>query len=389
MTPIRSLRERVNRWARATPFVRRASARLRRFRHERRVSHLAADRSGRAGRLPHGIVFEPTMRCNLRCGFCYVGDLLNAKGEWQRELTLDRLRQSFPKRAGLLINLTGGEVFVRQDILDVMELFRQKGYACGYLTTNGTLIDESRADGLADLAVKGFLKHISISVDGPPGLHDLARGVPGTFDRMAEGLRRVQAAARTRGAPLRFSINTTVSKESLDTLDELAPVARGLGVDSIGLNHLMFSTPEEAAETARLVGASDPSVISTFVTPDPGMAPDDVRRKVTSLEERCRHEGLRFDARPKVVPRLFDRYYTPGAVLAGRCFYPFMNARIAFDGKAYFCPFIRVEVGDLTKSSLAEIWSSEVYLGLRRRLLEHGLFPVCRRCCKVELSARG
>jgi hypothetical protein len=23
---------------------------------------------------------------------------------------------------------------------------------------------------------------------------------------------------------------------------------------------------------------------------------------------------------------------------------------------------------------------------MRRRLLEHGIFPVCRRCCKVELS---
>jgi len=24
---------------------------------------------------------------------------------------------------------------------------------------------------------------------------------------------------------------------------------------------------------------------------------------------------------------------------------------------------------------------------VRKRLLEEGLFPVCRRCCKVELSA--
>jgi hypothetical protein len=23
---------------------------------------------------------------------------------------------------------------------------------------------------------------------------------------------------------------------------------------------------------------------------------------------------------------------------------------------------------------------------MRRRLLEHGIFPVCRRCCKVELD---
>ena len=31
-------------------------------------------------------------------------------------------------------------------------------------------------------------------------------------------------------------------------------------------------------------------------------------------------------------------------------------------------------------------WNAPRYVELRRRLLEEGLFPVCRRCCKVELS---
>jgi MoaA/NifB/PqqE/SkfB family radical SAM enzyme len=60
---------------------------------------------------------------------------------------------------------------------------------------------------------------------------------------------------------------------------------------------------------------------------------------------------------------------------------------VSFSGKVYFCPFIRVEVGDLTKNSLEEIWNGDRYVDMRRRLLEHGIFPVCRRCCKVELSA--
>ena len=60
---------------------------------------------------------------------------------------------------------------------------------------------------------------------------------------------------------------------------------------------------------------------------------------------------------------------------------------MSFSGKVYFCPFIRVEVGDLTTVVARG--------GLERRALrrrcasgcvEHGIFPVCRRCCKVELS---
>ena len=36
--------------------------------------------------------------------------------------------------------------------------------------------------------------------------------------------------------------------------------------------------------------------------------------------------------------------------------------------------------------SLEEIWNGPKYVEMRRRLVEHGIFPVCRRCCKVELS---
>ncbi len=43
--------------------------------------------------------------------------------------------------------------------------------------------------------------------------------------------------------------------------------------------------------------------------------------------------------------------------------------------------------GDLTTQSLEEVWTGERYVALRKKLVEEGLFPVCRRCCKVELSA--
>jgi MoaA/NifB/PqqE/SkfB family radical SAM enzyme len=107
---------------------------------------------------------------------------------------------------------------------------------------------------------------------------------------------------------------------------------------------------------------------------------------VNALAAKCRARGIRFDMRPKVRESILEAYYTPGAKLDGRCLYPFLNARVSFSGKAYFCPFIRVEVGDLTKQSLEEVWTSGRYVELRKRLVEEGLFPVCRRCCKVELS---
>jgi MoaA/NifB/PqqE/SkfB family radical SAM enzyme len=386
VTPARSLRDRVAARLRATPLARRAWARYRRYRYERAVRGFLADGSGRAARLPTGVVYEATMRCNLHCEFCYVGDLLNVEGQWRQELSLEALQRAFPAHKGLQVSLTGGEIFMRKDILDVMELFRGKGYSCGYITTNGAIIDDTRADALAALAHAGFLKHISVSIDGPGQVHDRARGVAGTFVRTSQGLRRLQEAARRAGAPLRVSINTTVARETLDALDRMVDVADELGVDAIGLNHLMFSTPDEVQQTLAIIGEVDRSIISTYVTADPGLTPDEVRAKVTSLQEKCRARNVLFDVRPKVTPALMDRYYMPGAPLEGRCLYPFLHARASFSGKLYFCPFIRVQVGDLTQQSLEEAWNSPRYVELRKRLLEHGVFPVCRRCCKVELA---
>ena len=379
------LRELILKRVRAMPVAQHAWARYRRRRHERRVTPFVRDGSGRADALPLGVVYEATMRCNLHCSFCYVGDLLNIEGQWREEMPLEALRRAFPEQDGLQVSLTGGEIFMRKDILAVLDLFREKGYTCGYLTTNGTIIDEARADALARLAAEGFLKHISVSIDGPGEHHDRARGQKGTFARTAAGLRRLQEAAARSGAPLRVSINTTVAQESLDTLEQMVEVAESLGVDAIGVNHLMYATPEEVAETARMLGLESTEAISTFVTADPLVPPALVARRVEALRQRCRAKGIRFDVRPKVVPAITEAYYTPGASLAGRCLYPFQHARVSFSGKVYFCPFIRVEVGDLTQSTLAEIWNGDRYVELRRRLLEHGIFPACRRCCKVEL----
>src|SRR5918997_1474341 len=163
--------------ARAVPLARHAWARYRRGRYERQIQRFIDEKSGRANRLPVGAVYEATMRCNLHCEFCYVGDLLNLEGEWREELTLDALRAAFPEQAGFQISLTGGEIFMRKDILSVLDVFRDKGYACGYLTTNGTIISDERAEALADLARLGFLTHVSVSIDGPGELHDQARGV--------------------------------------------------------------------------------------------------------------------------------------------------------------------------------------------------------------------
>ena len=301
MTLLATLKRAVVDQARALPLARRAHALLRKRKYEQTVGRFIKDGTGRADPLPTGLVYEATMRCNLTCEFCYVGDLLNIEGEWREELPLDALRRAFPE-GQLQVNLTGGEIFMRKDILSVLDVFREKGYTCGYLTTNGTIISDERADALAELARLGFLSHVSVSIDGPGELHDKARGVKGTFQRTSDGLRRLQAAAKKKGAPLRVSINTTVAEQSLDTLEQMVDVAEELGVDAIGLNHLMFATAAERDETLRMIGETDPKIISTYITEDPGVDPTRVREQVQRLQAGLRPQGRALRLPPQGPP---------------------------------------------------------------------------------------
>src|SRR6187402_1120371 len=105
-------------------------AKYRRRRYENQIAGFLSARDGKAGPAPAGLVYEATMRCNLHCEFCYVGDLLNIEGEWRQELPLEILERAFPDRDGLQVSFTGGEIFMRKDMMSVMEVFQKKGYSC-------------------------------------------------------------------------------------------------------------------------------------------------------------------------------------------------------------------------------------------------------------------
>ena len=122
------------------------------------------------------------------------------------------------------------------------------------------------------------------------------------------------------------------------------------------------------------------------MTDDPGIDPKVVAPVLKEAVAYAESKGITINWRPAQSYEHLEKYYTPDEPLNGQCFYPYFGGRVAYDGKVHFCPFIRVEMGDVRKQSLEEIWNGPKFVGLRKKLLEHGIFPVCRRCCKVELT---
>ena len=335
---------------------------------------------------PHFVVYEPTLLCNLHCSFCYVADILNPEDWRSKELTLEELDRIFVNGAVKSVNITGGEPFVRKNLLDVFRHLQRKGMRCDYVTTNGTKIGGDKAEALADLAASGFLRHISVSIDGPRDFHDEIRGQRGAFDKAADNLRELRRVFSARGLELPVSVNTTLTAGNLHLLRQTVDAVSELEVGLIGLNQLMFATHQEVQQTLEIIGETDPGVISTYVTDDPGIDPKNVAPVLKEAVAYAESKGITINWRPAQSYEHLEKYYTPDQPLRGQCFYPYFGGRITYDGKVHFCPFIRVEMGDVREQPLEAIWNNEKFVGLRKKLLEHGIFPVCRRCCKVELA---
>ena len=155
---------------------------------------------------PYLIVVSPTTRCNLRCQGCYAGDYAGAT-DMPRQL-LERVIGEARDLGIYFITLSGGECFLRDDLLD---LFRTFSDCYFQVYTNGTLITEPMAARLADAG--NVLP--AISVDGFEAETDARRG-RGTFAKVL----RAMAALVREGVPFGYAAMATRLNNDLLVSDE-------------------------------------------------------------------------------------------------------------------------------------------------------------------------
>lgn len=169
-----------------------------------------------AGRHPVWAAWQVTYRCNFRCSFCsYWRDPMGQLPE----TTIEQFREGSARLARygtLLINMAGGEPFIRDDIVQVTEQVAR--FHIPFITTNGYL---STPDLAADLMRAG-LWGVSVSIDyADPARHDRARGMPGAFDRAVQALehfRRARVADYQRVNLMMVLLN--------DNLDQVEPLLK-------------------------------------------------------------------------------------------------------------------------------------------------------------------
>lgn len=105
------------------------------------------------------------------------------------------------------VTFTGGEPLTMSDIFKWISLSTKHGFITN-LNTNGWLLNDKAIKRLYE----SKLTHITISLDGScPKVHDKIRGVPGSFDRVMIGAKKIYDYFTSRGKKITITITTVLS----------------------------------------------------------------------------------------------------------------------------------------------------------------------------------
>jgi radical SAM protein with 4Fe4S-binding SPASM domain len=160
---------------------------------------------------PTGAFFELTHRCNGRCEYCYVPDKENAKDLDTASVlcAIDKLSD-----AGVLhVTFTGGEIFIRPDILEILQHAIDRNFWFVGLMTNGTLLTKQHMDFIIDnrLRLGGA---VSMTVFSHiPEVNDSYFGIPGALSKILANGEYLQRGGVKVGAKINvmdFNLETFI-----------------------------------------------------------------------------------------------------------------------------------------------------------------------------------
>ena len=167
--------------------------------------------------IPVNVTWEITHQCNLSCIHC----LSEAGREKRKELTYDQCLSVIGQLSFhqvFQVNFGGGEPFMRQDFLAILEACHVKGLVT-CISTNGICLEDRALDFLR----KREGVYLQVSLDGgSSATNDLIRG-RGSYDRV------IQTFTRLNSREIPFSINMVLTKLNYPEISSLYSLAKDHG----------------------------------------------------------------------------------------------------------------------------------------------------------------
>jgi SynChlorMet cassette radical SAM/SPASM protein ScmE len=319
-----------------------------------------------------------TGRCNLECAYCFYADEMASLSD----LPTERWHACFQELGELAVQhvtLSGGEVFTRPDLFELIDglIANKMRYS---ILTNGTLI----TDRIIELFRTGKrlqrLDSIQVSIDGScADVHDKSRP-PKSFDRALRGLRLLIKS----GFPV--TVRVTLNRHNVDDLENIARLL----IEDIGLRS--FSTNEaEQMGSARCYGQ------------DVVLTEEERRRAMAVLMVINERYGGRIGAQAGPLTRahhfaeIEERLARGETGMSGRgnlcsCGGVFKSMAILHDGTMVPCNLLpTLTMGVVGVNSIRDAWLHHPAINVVRQRGRIQLTDLesCRDCAYVNFCAGG
>jgi MoaA/NifB/PqqE/SkfB family radical SAM enzyme len=192
--------------------------------------------------VPVTLIFFVTNRCNAACTHCFFWKELSREKD---ELSIVQIEKLLETLQGLQqVLLTGGEPFLREEIVEISTLFHSIGVRSVTIPTNG-ILTERITDCVSQILRSTSLDKlkINVSLDGTHEVHDSIRNVPGCFDRAFETIIHLKNLRQSH-RNLHVSVSCVLSRENITNQEKFIRVAGALQIP------VMFSFMRGADSTS-------------------------------------------------------------------------------------------------------------------------------------------
>ncbi len=297
--------------------------------------------------------------CNLRCKHCFHWKEVAASKKGPSLEQVQQLADSAAQMGPLLwVSFGGGEPFMRKDLPELAEAFGRHGLRHLAIPTNGLIESHQHelAQGILDQCPDTFLS-ISVSLDGPPAIHDSIRDLEGAHERALVTLGKYKEQARHTDR-LGVGIIVTLTNENQDSLAaHVEELVREQRPDNVTINLARGTALDEGQLEVDL----------------------DRYRELTDLKQRLMKDGLLkyfdFPLAKLAVARDRQMYRYVEALARGEddylpCTAGKLSAVIFEDGAVHPCEILGKQMGNLndTDWNLQTLWKTAQTNQLREEI---------------------
>lgn len=311
---------------------------------------------------------EPVGQCNLRCRMCPIQFRPDgAPGDPLAFMAFETFVAIIDQLPALeRLHLQGlGEPLMHPRFFDMVRYAAARGVSVT-TNTNLTLLSVRRSR----LAVESGLAELHASLDGASAQTYERIRVRARFTRAKRHLEELLKIRIESGREVpRVRLVMVVMRDNLHELPDMVALARGVGVDSLFVQHLCHEYGEESLpERYRPMRA--------FVEEQTLLNEDPARVAHYFAVARERATALGVDLR---LPRT-----QAAGQSRGRCTWPWDGPYISYDGTAMPCCMIgtpdRVNFGSMAQHGVDAVWKGDAYEAFRGALASDTPPDVCRSC---------